>query len=355
MTETITIRRPDDWHVHLRDGAMLKAVLPFTAAQFSRAIIMPNLVPPVTTTAMADAYRERIMAALPAGSRFQPLMTLYMTDDTDPADVVSGYESGRIVAVKLYPQHATTNSHFGVTDIEKIHPVLAAMEKAGVPLLIHGEVTRPEVDIFDREAVFIETVLDPLVRRFPGLKVTLEHVTTKEGVEYVTGARERVAATITPHHLIFNRNAIFQGGIRPHYYCLPIAKREEHRLALRKAATSGNPRFFLGTDTAPHARAAKEAACGCAGLFVAPVALACYAQVFEEEGALDKFEAFASLNGPRHYGLPVNEGTITLVRRPRAVAEDVSLPAGEAVHVFRGGETVSWTVADADSAAAAVA
>lgn len=355
MTETITIRRPDDWHVHLRDGAMLKAVLPFTAAQFGRAIIMPNLVPPVTTTAMADAYRERIMAALPAGSRFQPLMTLYMTDDTDPADVVSGYESGRIVAVKLYPQHATTNSHFGVTDIEKIHPVLAAMEKAGVPLLIHGEVTRPEVDIFDREAVFIETVLDPLVRRFPGLKVTLEHVTTKEGVEYVTGARERVAATITPHHLIFNRNAIFQGGIRPHYYCLPIAKREEHRLALRKAATSGNPRFFLGTDTAPHARAAKEAACGCAGLFVAPVALACYAQVFEEEGALDKFEAFASLNGPRHYGLPVNEGTITLVRRPRAVAEDVSLPAGEAVHVFRGGETVSWTVADADSAAAAVA
>jgi len=355
MTETITIRRPDDWHVHLRDGAMLKAVLPFTAAQFSRAIIMPNLVPPVTTTAMADAYRERIMAALPAGSRFQPLMTLYMTDDTDPADVVSGYESGRIVAVKLYPQHATTNSHFGVTDIEKIHPVLAAMEKAGVPLLIHGEVTRPEVDIFDREAVFIETVLDPLVRRFPGLKVTLEHVTTKEGVEYVTGARERVAATITPHHLIFNRNAIFQGGIRPHYYCLPIAKREEHRLALRKAATSGNPRFFLGTDTAPHTRAAKEAACGCAGLFVAPVALACYAQVFEEEGALDKFEAFASLNGPRHYGLPVNEGTITLVRRPRAVAEDVSLPAGEAVHVFRGGETVSWTVADADSAAAAVA
>ncbi|MFO7307026.1 MAG: dihydroorotase [Pseudomonadota bacterium] len=355
MTETITIRRPDDWHVHLRDGAMLKAVLPFTAAQFGRAIIMPNLVPPVTTTAMADAYRERIMAALPAGSRFQPLMTLYMTDDTDPADVVSGYESGRIVAVKLYPQHATTNSHFGVTDIEKIHPVLAAMEKAGVPLLIHGEVTRPEVDIFDREAVFIETVLDPLVRRFPGLKVTLEHVTTKEGVEYVTGARERVAATITPHHLIFNRNAIFQGGIRPHYYCLPIAKREEHRLALRKAATSGNPRFFLGTDTAPHTRAAKEAACGCAGLFVAPVALACYAQVFEEEGALDKFEAFASLNGPRHYGLPVNEGTITLVRRPRAVAEDVSLPAGEAVHVFRGGETVSWTVADADSAAAAVA
>lgn len=355
MTETITIHRPDDWHVHLRDGAMLKAVLPFTAAQFSRAIIMPNLVPPVTTTAMADAYRERIMAALPAGSRFQPLMTLYMTDDTDPADVVSGYESGRIVAVKLYPQHATTNSHFGVTDIEKIHPVLAAMEKAGVPLLIHGEVTRPEVDIFDREAVFIETVLDPLVRRFPGLKVTLEHVTTKEGVEYVTGARERVAATITPHHLIFNRNAIFQGGIRPHYYCLPIAKREEHRLALRKAATSGNPRFFLGTDTAPHTRAAKEAACGCAGLFVAPVALACYAQVFEEEGALDKFEAFASLNGPRHYGLPVNEGTITLVRRPRAVAEDVSLPAGEAVHVFRGGETVSWTVADADSAAAAVA
>ncbi|MBB4015384.1 dihydroorotase [Chelatococcus caeni] len=355
MTETITIRRPDDWHVHLRDGAMLKAVLPFTAAQFGRAIIMPNLVPPVTTTAMADAYRARIMAALPAGSRFEPLMTLYMTDDTDPADVVSGYENGRIAAVKLYPQHATTNSHFGVTDIEKIHPVLAAMEKAGVPLLIHGEVTRPDVDIFDREAVFIDTVLDPLVQRFAGLRVTLEHVTTKEGVDYVTGARERVGATITPHHLIFNRNAIFQGGIRPHYYCLPIAKREVHRQALRQAATSGNARFFLGTDTAPHTRAAKEAACGCAGLFVAPVALACYAQVFEEEGALDRFEAFASLNGPRHYGLPVNEGTITLVRRPRMVAEDVSLPAGEAVHVFRGGETVSWAVADADSAVAAVA
>lgn len=353
MAETITIRRPDDWHVHLRDDAMLAAVLPYTAEQFARAIIMPNLVPPVTTTALAESYRARIMAALPAGSDFTPLMTLYMTDDTDPADVVEGHRRGLVTAVKLYPQHATTNSHFGVTDLARVERVLAAMEKAGVPLLMHGEVTDGSVDIFDREAVFLERIFDPLVRRFPGLKVTLEHVTTEEGVTYVEGARAGIGATITPHHLIFNRNAIFAGGIRPHYYCLPVAKREKHRLALRRAATSGNARFFLGTDTAPHTRAAKEAACGCAGLFVAPVALACYAQVFKEEGALDKLEAFASLNGPRHYGLPVNEGTITLVQRPRFVAEDVPLPTGDAVHVFRGGEEVSWTIETSASASAA--
>jgi dihydroorotase len=344
MTDRITIRRPDDWHVHLRDGAMLSAVIGHTAAQFARAIIMPNLVPPVVTTADALAYRARILEALPSGSDFQPLMTLYMTDGTDPGDVVQGYERGIIAAVKLYPQHATTNSHFGVSQIETIHPVLAAMERAGVPLLMHGEVTDPAVDIFDREAVFVERMLDPLARRFPGLKITLEHVTSAEGVAYVEGARDGVGATITPHHLMFNRNAIFQGGIRPHYYCLPIAKREHHRQALRRAATSGDSRFFLGTDTAPHTRSAKEAACGCAGLFVAPVALATYAQVFEEEGALDKLEAFASLNGARHYGLEPNAGTVTLVKQSRFVAEDVAVVGDEAVHVYRGGEEVSWTV-----------
>jgi len=344
MTDRLTIRRPDDWHIHLRDGAMLKAVVGHTAAQFARGIIMPNLVPPVVTTADALAYRARIEEALPVGSGFTPLMTLYMTDGTKADDVVQGYERGVIAAVKLYPQHATTNSHFGVSQIETIHPVLAAMERAGVPLLMHGEVTDPQVDIFDREAVFVERVLDPLAKRFPGLKITLEHVTSAEGVAYVEAAREGIGATITPHHLMFNRNAIFQGGIRPHYYCLPIAKREHHRQALRRAATSGNPRFFLGTDTAPHTRSAKEAACGCAGLFVAPVALGTYAQVFEEEGALDKLEAFASLNGARHYGLQPNDGTVTLVKQPRFVAQDVAVAGGEAVHIYRGGEEVAWAV-----------
>ena len=344
MSERITIRRPDDWHVHLRDGAMLEAVVAHTAAQFGRAIIMPNLVPPVVTTTDALAYRRRIKAALPPDSEFKPLMTLYMTDDTDAADVVAGYADGTIAAVKLYPQHATTNSHFGISRIEAVYPVLASMERTGVPLLMHGEVTDGEVDIFDREAVFVERVLEPLAKRFPGLTITMEHVTSAEGIAYVEAARPGIGATITPHHLMFNRNAIFQGGIRPHYYCLPIAKRENHRQALRRAATSGSPRFFLGTDTAPHTRGAKEAACGCAGLFVAPVALATYAQVFDEEGALDRFEAFASLNGPRHYGLEPNPGTVTLVKRPRFVAEDVALATGEAVHVYRGGEEVTWTV-----------
>ncbi|MBX3539319.1 MAG: dihydroorotase [Chelatococcus sp.] len=346
MSERITIRRPDDWHVHLRDGAMLEAVVSHTAGQFGRAIIMPNLVPPVVTTADALVYRQRIEAALPQGSDFKPLMTLYMTDDTDAEDVVAGYANGTITAVKLYPQHATTNSHFGISRIEAVYSVLAAMERTGVPLLMHGEVTDGDVDIFDREAVFVERVLEPLAKRFPGLLITMEHVTSAEGVAYVEGARPGIGATITPHHLMFNRNAIFQGGIRPHYYCLPIAKRENHRQALRRAATSGSARFFLGTDTAPHTRGAKEAACGCAGLFVAPVALATYAQVFDEEGALDKFEAFASLNGPRHYGLEPNEDTITLIKKPRFVAVDVTLGTGEAVHIYRGGENTAWSVAD---------
>lgn len=349
MTDVLTIRQPDDWHVHLRDGEMLRAVAPATAAHFGRAIIMPNLVPPVVTTAQAQAYRERILAALPQDggrpeSGFEPLMTLYLTDDTDADDVVAGHRAGVVTAVKLYPQHATTNAHFGVSDIARVHPVLERLEKAGVPLLIHGEVTDRQVDIFDREAVFLERVLDPLVRRFAGLTVTLEHVTTREGVDFVLGAREGVGATVTPHHLMFNRNAIFQGGIRPHYYCLPIAKREHHRVALRRAVTSGSPRFFLGTDTAPHLRAAKEAACGCAGLYVAPVALATYAQVFAEEGALDRLEAFASLNGPRHYGLPANERRIVLRRAERFVAEDQPVEGGDAVHIYRGGESVGWTV-----------
>lgn len=344
MTDTLTIRQPDDWHVHLRDGEMLRAVLPATAAHFGRAIIMPNLVPPVVTTAQAAAYRERILSALPPGSPFQPLMTLYLTDDTDADDIIAGHRDGVVTAVKLYPQNATTNSHFGVSDVARIHPVLEKLEKAGVPLLIHGEVTDQHVDIFDREAVFLETVLDPLVRRFAGLRVTLEHVTTREGVDFVLAAREGVGATVTPHHLMFNRNAIFKGGIRPHYYCLPIAKREEHRLALRRAVTSGSSRFFLGTDTAPHGRGAKESACGCAGLYVAPVALATYAQVFAEENALDRLEAFASLNGPRHYGLPANDRFVTLRRVSRFVVEDQPVEGGDPVHIYRGGENVDWTV-----------
>ncbi|MBB3808131.1 dihydroorotase [Pseudochelatococcus contaminans] len=344
MTDTLTIRQPDDWHVHLRDGEMLRAVLPATAAHFGRAIIMPNLVPPVVTTAQAAAYRERILSALPPGSPFQPLMTLYLTDDTDADDIIAGHRDGVVTAVKLYPQNATTNSHFGVSDVARIHPVLEKLEKAGVPLLIHGEVTDQHVDIFDREAVFLETVLDPLVRRFAGLRVTLEHVTTREGVDFVLAAREGVGATVTPHHLMFNRNAIFKGGIRPHYYCLPIAKREEHRLALRRAVTSGSSRFFLGTDTAPHGREAKESACGCAGLYVAPVALATYAQVFAEENALDRLEAFASLNGPRHYGLPANDRFVTLRRVSRFVVEDQPVEGGDPVHIYRGGENVDWTV-----------
>ncbi|HLJ22212.1 MAG TPA: dihydroorotase [Stellaceae bacterium] len=341
--KTLTLRRPDDWHAHFRDGAMLAAVLPFTARQFARAIVMPNLVPPVTTVAAAEAYRGRILAALPRDARFTPLMTCYLTDGTDPAEVERVYRSGVFAAVKLYPARATTNSAFGVTEIAKTHGVLERMAALGMPLLIHGEVTDPDVDVFDREAVFIERMLAPLIARVPGLKIVLEHVTTKEAVEFVSSAGPNVAATITAHHLIINRNAIFQGGLRPHMYCLPIAKREPHRLALRRAAVSGNPRFFLGTDTAPHPVKDKEADCGCAGIFTAPAALELYAQVFAEENALDRFEAFASLNGPRFYGLLPNEERVTLVNRSWRIPSGVR--AGDAtVKPFLAGEEIGWQV-----------
>ncbi len=345
MTEqTLTLRRPDDWHAHFRDGAMLAAVLPFTARQFARAIVMPNLVPPVTTVAAAEAYRARILAALPKGARFTPLMTCYLTDGTDPAEVERGYRSGAFAAVKLYPAKATTNSAFGVTDIAKTYGVLERMAALGMPLLIHGEATDPEVDVFDREAIFIERVLAPLRARMPGLKIVLEHVTTKDAVDFVSAADANLAATITAHHLIINRNAIFQGGLRPHMYCLPIAKREPHRLALRRAAVSGNPKFFLGTDTAPHPVKDKEADCGCAGIFTAPAALELYAQVFAEERALDRLEAFASLNGPRFYGLVPNEERVTLVTRPWRIPGEVR--AGEAaVKPFLAGEEIGWQLA----------
>ena len=341
MADTITIRRPDDWHVHLRDGAMMAAVLPYTARQFARAIVMPNLAPPVTDIASARAYRERIMAALPAGLDFTPLMTAYLTDGSDPAEIVHGYAEGVFAAVKLYPAHATTNSAHGVTSMDRVMPVLEKMAAIGMPLLIHGEATDPEVDVFDREAVFIDRTLDPLRRRLPELRIVLEHITTVEAAAYIGETEKNLAATITAHHLIINRNAIFQGGIRPHLYCLPIAKREKHRLALRRAAASGDAHFFLGTDSAPHAIPTKETACGCAGICTAPCALELYAEVFDEEGALDRFEAFASLNGPAFYRLPVNETRATLRRDERRIPEMI----GEgklAVTPFRAGETVRW-------------
>jgi dihydroorotase len=339
--ETITLRRPDDWHVHLRDGAMLTAVVPFTARQFARAIVMPNLVPPVTGVAAARAYRERILAALPPAAEFTPLMTCYLTDTTDPEEVARGYREGAFTAVKLYPAHATTNSASGVTDYDRIMPVLERMAVLGLPLLIHGEVIDPEVDLFDREAVFIDRVLDPLRRRLPELRIVLEHITTDEAVAYVGSGDANLAATITAHHLVINRNAIFAGGIRPHLYCLPIAKREKHRQALRRAATSGNPRFFLGTDSAPHPVPAKETACGCAGIFTAPCALEIYAEVFEEEDALDRLEGFAALNGPAFYRLPVNASRVTLRREPYPVPEHVGEDEN-AVIPFRAGETLRW-------------
>jgi dihydroorotase len=343
VPDTITLRRPDDWHVHLRDGPMLKAVLPSTARTFARAIVMPNLVPPVTTVAAAEAYRARILAALPPEleTKFQPLMTCYLTDDAVPAEIEGGFRAGIFTAVKLYPAHATTNSASGVTDLQKCRAVLDAMQRLGMPLLIHGEVTDSAVDVFDRERVFIERVLTRLTRDFPGLKIVLEHVTTKDAVDFVRGAGPMIGATITAHHLIINRNAIFAGGLRPHMYCLPVAKRESHRLALRRAATSGDPKFFLGTDSAPHAIHDKEADCGCAGIFSAPAALEIYAQVFDEETALGQLEAFASLNGPRFYGLPANEERITLKRGAWMVPPVVAGSAG-AVKVFRGGERLLW-------------
>ena len=343
--QTITLPRPDDWHLHLRDGEMLQAVLPETARHFARAIIMPNLVPPVVTLAEAQAYQGRIMAALPAGMAFQPLMTLYLTEGTDPADVAAAKASGLVKAVKLYPAGATTNSHSGVRDLTKVMPVLEKMAEIGLPLCTHGEVTDPAVDIFDREAVFIDTVLDPLRRRLPELRVVMEHITTEEGVAYAAEGGENLAATITTHHLIINRNHILAGGIKPHYYCLPVAKREKHRLALRKAATSGSPRYFLGTDSAPHVDALKEHACGCAGCFTATNTLSLLAHVFEEEGALDRLAAFTSLNGPAFYGLPVNEGTLRLEKRadPCVWPEKIISGAGP-VTVFNPGFPVYWHV-----------
>ena len=341
----ITLRRPDDWHLHLRDGAMLKGVLPETARHFARAIIMPNLVPPVVTGDQAAAYRERILAALPEGMAFEPLMTLYLTEGTDPADVAAAAASGLVKAVKLYPAGATTNSHSGVRDLKNVMNVLEKMAEIGLPLCTHGEVTDPQVDIFDREAVFIDTVLDPLRRRLPELRVVMEHITTEEGAAYAAEGGPNLGATITTHHLIINRNHILVGGIKPHYYCLPVAKREKHRLALRRAATSGNPAYFLGTDSAPHVDALKEHACGCAGCFTATNTMPLLAHVFEEEGALDRLEAFASLNGPAFYRLPANSATLQLVKHeaPQTFPERIFTEAGP-VTVFNPGFPVHWHV-----------
>ena len=344
--DTLTIRRPDDWHLHVRDGAILKAVVPFTARQFARAIIMPNLVPPAVTTAEIAAYRDRILAALPAEARFTPLMTAYLTDKTDPDDLAQGHAEGVITAAKLYPAGATTNSDRGVTDIRRIDAVLARMAEIGMPLLVHGEVTHGEVDIFDREAVFIEQILKPLLDRLPELKVVLEHITTAEAVAAVESGGDRIAATVTPHHMMINRTDLFRGGIRPHLYCLPIAKREQHRQAVRAFATSGHPRVFLGTDSAPHPIGEKESACGCAGIFSAPSALELYAEMFEADGALNRLESFASLNGPAFYGLPVNQEKVSLRRAPLTVDGPVTVDAETAILPFRSGETLRWRLAD---------
>jgi dihydroorotase len=332
-TQTLTIRKPDDWHVHLRDGEMLIRVASYTARQFARAVVMPNLDPPVTTVEAARAYRKRILVATDPG--FTPLMTCYLTDNSNPDEIAQGLAEGVWVAAKLYPAGATTNSASGVTDIRNIYPVLARMEKIGMVLCVHGEVTDPEVDVFDREAVFIDRILTRLVSDFPELKIVLEHITTADAVDFVNSGR--VAATITPQHLAINRNAMFAGGLRPHAYCLPVAKREEHRLAVRKAAISGKPNIFLGTDSAPHPRSAKESGCGCAGIFNAPFALENYAAVFEEEDALDRFEAFASINGARFYDLPVNEETVTLERWAVEVPEEI-----DGIVPFQAGETLRW-------------
>lgn len=341
MSDILTIRQPDDWHLHFRDGAMMQAVVGYTARQFARAIVMPNLSPPVTSSKAAAEYRARILAAVPQGLDFTPLMTCYLTDGVDARDLKAGFESGVFTAAKLYPANATTNSADGVSNIDNIMPALEVMQDIGMPLLIHGEVTDGDIDIFDREAVFIDRILSSLVEKLPRLKVVFEHITTEQAVQFVMATGENVAATITPQHLHINRNAIFAGGIRPHAYCLPIAKRERHRLALRKAATSGSPKFFLGTDSAPHEITAKESACGCAGIFNAPYALESYAMVFDEEGALDKLEGFASLHGPNFYELPLNEGTVTLKRGEVAVEDKLSLGGGEIVP-FHGGDTIGW-------------
>ena len=344
MVESLTIRRPDDWHLHFRDGETMRAVVPQTARQFARAIVMPNLAPPVTTTALAAAYRDRIVAAVPEGVAFTPLMTAYLTDESDADDLAAGHADGVLTAAKLYPAGATTNSAHGVTDVANIMGVLERMAEIGMPLCVHGEVTTPDIDIFDREAVFIDRILQPLVDRLPTLRVIFEHITTMQAVSFVESAGPNVAATITPQHLHINRNDILVGGIRPHMYCLPVAKREQHRLALRGAATSGSSKYFLGTDSAPHHRHAKESDCGCAGIFNAPFALESYVQVFEDEDALDRFEAFASLNGPAFYGLAPNEERVTLEKAPVEVPQEVD--GGEARIVpFHAGETLSWRLA----------
>ncbi len=346
-TNRITLRRPDDWHLHLRDGAMLEGVIGETSEHFARAIIMPNLVPPVVKTADAIAYRDRINAVIPQGHDFTPLMTLYLTEGTNPDDVEEGYRNGVITALKLYPAGATTNSASGVRDFDKAMPVLERMASLGIPLCVHGEVTDPEIDIFDREAVFIDRVLDPLRKRLPELRVIMEHITTEDGVEYVKANDKNLGATITTHHLIINRNAMLVGGIHPHFYCLPVAKREKHRLALRKAATSGDVRFFLGTDSAPHTDDRKESTCGCAGIFTANNTVQLLAHVFEQEGALDKLEGFASVNGPQFYGLPLNGDKITLEKRDAAATFPARIETGEGpVTVFDPGFPIYWHYAD---------
>jgi dihydroorotase len=342
----LTLTRPDDWHLHLRDGEALRAVLPDTARCFARAIVMPNLKPPVTTVAGAQAYRDRILALLPTGARFEPLMTLYLTDFTPPEEIARAKQSGFVHAVKYYPAGATTHSENGVTDLKRVYPVLAALEKHDLPLLLHGEVTDSDVDVFDRESVFIERHLLPLAREFPRLRMVLEHVTTRGAVEFVEAAGPNVAATITAHHLLLNRNAMFAGGLRPHAYCLPVLKREAHRLALVRAATSGNPKFFLGTDSAPHSRRAKESACGCAGIYSAHAALELYAEVFEQAGALDRLEAFASHYGADFYRLPRNSECVTLVKESWQVPEELQFGEGRLVPL-RAGETISWRLASA--------
>ncbi|SLN19389.1 dihydroorotase [Roseisalinus antarcticus] len=346
MTQTLTLRRPDDWHLHLRDGPLLHGVLSDSAAHFARAIIMPNLVPPVVTGAQAMAYRERILAARPEGSAFTPLMTLYLTEETDPEDVARAHADGIATAVKLYPAGATTNSASGVRDMDKVRPVLERMAEIGMPLCVHGEVTDPDVDIFDREAVFIDKVLKPLRRQVADLRIVMEHVTTQNAVDYVRDQPKRLAATITTHHLIINRNAMLAGGIRPHYYCLPVAKREKHRVALVEAAVSGDRRFFLGTDSAPHLDSAKLQPCGCAGVYSAPVTLSCLAEVFDVAGALKKLEDFVSLNGPRFYRLPPNDETVTLVKGPPLDRTRVRETGAGPVTVFDPGFPLHWRVRD---------
>ncbi len=345
MTTSLTLTRPDDWHLHLRDGVALAAVLPDTARQFARAIVMPNLKPPVVTLADAEAYRGRILAALPEGSQFEPLMTLYLTDKTDPAEIIKAKASGLVHGVKLYPAGATTNSDSGVTGMDKVDAVLAAMAECGMPLLVHGEVTDAAIDVFDREAEFIETVMKPVLQRHPTLRVVFEHITTRQAAEFVATAGDNIAASVTAHHLLMNRNALFTGGIRPHHYCLPVLKREEHRQALLAAVTSGSTKFFLGTDSAPHARHTKEASCGCAGMYTAHAAIELYAEAFEAVGALDKLEAFAGFNGPDFYRLPRNTTQITLEKQTWQVPSEV--PYGNDTLVpLRAGETIAWKLQD---------